>query len=73
MVVTKTVRVKRCFFCKTKIEPDYKDPIGLKKFTTERGKILPKAKTGVCSKHQRWLGTQIKRARYLSLLPYIAQ
>ncbi len=64
-------RRKVCQFCadKTK-EIDYKDVETLKKFVTERGKILPKRITGTCAMHQRAVTTAIKRARIVALLPY---
>ena len=49
---------------------DYKDTQKLKKFVSERSKILPRRVTGTCAKHQRMLTTAIKRARHLALLPY---
>ncbi len=51
---------------------DYKDIARLKKFITERGKILPRRVSGNCAKHQRQLTREIKRARQIALLPYIA-
>jgi small subunit ribosomal protein S18 len=51
---------------------DYKDEKTLGRFITERGKILPRRISGMCARHQRQVGTAIKRARYLALLPYIA-
>ncbi len=51
---------------------DYKDDRLLTRFITERGKILPRRISGMCARHQRQIGTAIKRARYLALLPYIA-
>ena len=64
-------RRKVCQFCaeKTK-EIDYKDVETLKKFVTERGKILPKRITGTCAMHQREVTKAIKRARIVALLPY---
>jgi len=59
-----------CFFCTNKTLPDYKEVGILRRFVSERGKILGRAKTGVCTKHQRRLTVAIKRARYLSLLPF---
>lgn len=50
---------------------DYKDPARLKKFLTERGKILPRRITGLSAKQQRQIALAIKRARHLALLPYI--
>jgi len=66
-------RRKVCQFCVDKIQHiDYKDIGRLRRFTSERGKILPRRMTGVCAKHQRQLSTAIKRARTVALLPYAA-
>ncbi|MDD6191175.1 MAG: 30S ribosomal protein S18 [Firmicutes bacterium] len=67
-------RKKVCQFCadKTK-EIDYKDVETLKKYVTERGKILPKRITGTCAIHQREVTKAIKRARIVALLPYTAE
>lgn len=62
---------KVCRFCTQKIKIDYKEPDGLRRFITERGKILPRRITGTCAKHQRKLAVEIKRARALALLPYV--
>ena len=51
-------------------EIDYKDVYKLKRFITTRGRILPRLRTGVCAKCQRKLGREIKKARYMALLPY---
>ena len=65
-------RKKVCQFCADKTEViDYKDVEKLKKYVTERGKILPKRITGTCAMHQREVTTAIKRARIVALLPYI--
>ena len=67
----KAPRRKVCAFCLEKAtEIDYKDIAKLKKYVTEKGKILPRRMTGVCSKHQRLLSTAIKRARLVALLPF---
>ena len=64
-------RRKVCQFCVDKVETiDYKDVAKLRKFVSERSKILPRRVTGTCAKHQRELTTAIKRARHLALLPY---
>ena len=64
-------RKKVCAFCVDKIEAiDYKDISRLRRFVSERAKILPRRVTGTCARHQRELTVAIKRARYLSLLPY---
>lgn len=66
-------RRKVCQFCADKTETiDYKDVDKLKKYVTERGKILPKRITGTCAVHQRAVTTAIKRARVVALLPYTA-
>ena len=61
-----------CYFCVEKRDPDYKDYQALEKFVTDRKKILNRSRTGVCSKHQRALSREIKRARHLALLPFTA-
>ncbi len=67
-------RKKVCVFCGQKSEPiDYKDVARLKKYVSERGKILPRRITGNCAKHQRALTVAIKRARQMSLMPYIIE
>jgi small subunit ribosomal protein S18 len=63
---------KVCRFCTQKAKIDYKDPDTLRRFTTERGKILPRRITGTCLKHQRKLALEIKRARSICLLPFVA-
>lgn len=64
-------RRKVCPFCAEKIEyVDFKDVARLRRFVTDRGKILPRRITGVCAKHQRGLTTAIKRARHVALLPF---
>jgi small subunit ribosomal protein S18 len=50
---------------------DYKDERTLQRFITDRGKILPRRLTGMCARHQRQVGTAIKRARHIALLPFI--
>ena len=67
-------RRKVCAFCVEKATSiDYKDVPKIKKFTSEKGKILPRRISGVCAKHQRQLTTAIKRARHIALLPYTAE
>ncbi len=67
-------RRKVCNFCANNVEHiDYKDVNRLKKYITERGKILPRRITGNCAKHQRQLTIAIKRARNIALLPYTAE
>ena len=59
-------------FTETKTEPDYKEWEVLKQFVTERGKILPRSRTGLTQKQQRMLTIAIKRARHLARLPYVS-
>lgn len=67
-------RRRVCAFCADKSKSiDYKDINKLKKYITERGKILPRRISGNCSKHQRELTIAIKRARQVALLPYSAE
>ncbi len=66
-------RKKVCAFCVDKIENiDYKDAAKLRRFITERGKILPRRISGNCAKHQRQVTVAIKRARNIALLPFTA-
>ncbi len=66
-------RRKVCAFCVDKVtEIDYKDVAKLRKYTSERAKILPRRVTGTCAKHQRQLTAAIKRARVIALLPYVS-
>jgi len=62
-----------CAVCKKEITLDYKDAETLKKFTSERGRILPRSRTRLCAKHQRHLSEQLKRARFLGLLPFVVK
>lgn len=65
-------RKKVCVFCTEKSAYiDYKDTGKLRKFISERGKILPRRISGTCAKHQRELNTAIKRARNMALLPFV--
>jgi len=63
---------KICKFCAQKMKIDYKEADTLRRFITERGKILPRRITGTCAKHQRALALAIKQARSIALLPYVA-
>ncbi len=63
-------RRRVCSFCVDKRDHiDYKDPVALRRYVSDRGKIEPKRKTGTCAKHQRVLTTALKRARHIALLP----
>lgn len=73
----KPIRKKReipqeleCYYCKLKTEPDYKDILKIRRFITDRGKLISKSRNGNCSKHQRKLTIEVKKARYLSFIPY---
>ncbi|HBB28040.1 MAG TPA: 30S ribosomal protein S18 [Clostridiales bacterium] len=67
-------RKKVCQFCQEKATSiDYKEIGKLKKYVTERGKILPRRITGACAKHQRMVTRAIKRSRSIALLPYTAE
>ena len=65
-------RKKVCVFCgEENAVIDYKDVNKLRKYVSERGKILPRRITGTCAKHQRALTTAVKRARHIALMPYV--
>ena len=60
-----------CPFCAKNVEPSYKDYKVLANYLTERAKIIGNDRSGICSKHQRRLTVEIKRARHLGLLPFV--
>ena len=65
-------RTKRvCIFCQNKSTPTYTDLVTLKRFITDRAKIVSKERNGLCSKHQRGVSKNIKYARHLALLPFV--
>ena len=64
-------RRKVCVFCGKDNFVDYKDAAKMRKYVSERGKILPRRVTGNCAKHQRAVTLAIKRARHLAILPYV--
>mgnify|MGYP001369580237 FL=1 len=67
-------RIKVCRFCEDKaLKVDYKDERMLRRFVTERGKVIPRRMSGTCARHQRSLVTAIKRARNIAILPYAAE
>ena len=66
-------RKKVCVFCGKDNVIDYKDTNKLKRYISERGKIVPRRITGNCAKHQRTLTVAIKRARHLALMPYVCE
>jgi len=68
-----TPRRKVCMFCADKIRtPDYKDIKRLQRHISDRGKILPRRRTGACARHQRGVASAVKRARHIALLPFVA-
>lgn len=71
----KTIKLKpvkkNCIFCKEGTVPDYKNVEQLRSYITEKGKILGRARTGICAKHQRQIDQQVKRARHLATLPFV--
>lgn len=64
-------RRKVCVFCGKDSEISYKDAAKLRKYVSERGKILPRRVTGNCAKHQREITSAVKRARHMAILPYV--
>lgn len=65
---------KVCRFCSDRVDfIDYKKADVLRQFVQDRGKLLPRRITGTCSRHQRWLGEAIKRARNIALLPFASE
>ena len=67
-------RRKVCQFCVDKVEEiDYKDVAKLRRYITEKGKIISRRQTGTCARHQRALSTAIKRARYMGLIHYVGE
>ena len=73
MALDRKGRKKVCAFCVDKVDDiDYKDVSKLKKYISERAKIVPRRVTGTCSIHQRKLTVAIKRARHMALIPYVS-
>lgn len=67
-------RKKVCAFCMDKIEHiDYKDVPRLRRFLSDRAKIIPRRVTGTCARHQRQLTVAVKRARHVAFLPYVGE
>ena len=65
-------RRKVCYYCQNKLDTvDFKNTELLRKFVSERGKILPRRATGACAKHQRMIAIAIKRSRHMALLPFV--
>lgn len=73
-VKNRRMKKKVCMFCVDKVEKiDYKDTAKLRRYISERGKIVPRRISGNCAKHQRQLTEAIKRARHIALLPFVAE
>ena len=71
--VRRAPKKKVCAFCVEKAEEiDYKDVAKLKRYITEKGKIIPRRTSGMCAEHQRALSVEIKRARIMDILPFMA-
>ncbi|MCL4353013.1 30S ribosomal protein S18 [Patescibacteria group bacterium] len=68
----KNIKIGECFFCKEKKNPWFSDYEILRRFITDRGKIIGRTRSGVCAKHQRKLTRSVKQARHLALLPFRA-
>lgn len=64
---------KDCYFCTEGKSPSYKETEVLHRYITDRGKIMARLRTGICSMHQRQLTIAIKHARHLALLPFIVR
>ncbi len=69
----KTSAPKKCYFCAEKTEPVFSDVATLNRFLTERAKIIPRSRSGLCTKHQKRVTLAIKRARHLALLPFVVK
>ena len=70
----KTARFKKdCVFCKNEVEIDYKNLELITRYISSRGKILSRRISGNCAKHQRKVSREIKRARFLNLVPYVGR
>ncbi|MBI2327372.1 30S ribosomal protein S18 [Candidatus Curtissbacteria bacterium] len=67
----KLAKARNCSLCASDTTVDYKDVVLLKRFVSERGKILGRVRTGICAKHQKQVTRTIKRARFMALLPYV--
>lgn len=64
---------RECYFCKEKKSPNFFEQADLQRFLTERGKITPFSRNGLCAKHQRGLAKNVKYARHLAILPFVGQ
>ena len=64
---------RNCIFCDGKQEPNYKDIDVLSRYLSERGKLMPQTRTGLCTKHQRRVAQTVKQARHMALLPFVVR
>ncbi len=71
--IQKNTAPKQCYFCVEKKEPVFSDTQTLNKFTTERAKIIGRLRSGLCTKHQKRVTVEIKHARHLAMLPFVAK
>jgi small subunit ribosomal protein S18 len=71
--VQKNNAPKKCFFCTEKKEPLFSDVPTLNRFITDRAKIIPMLRSGLCTKHQKRIAVEIKHARHLALLPFVVK
>lgn len=62
-----------CSFCTSRVEPRYWDVSSLRRYINDRGRIVPRGRSGMCAKHQRRAASEIKHARILSLLPFVVR
>ena len=67
------VTPEKCMLCEAGVNVDYKDIYRLKRFTSRRGRMIPRSRSGLCSRHQRQVSVSIKRARQMALLPYVSK
>ncbi|MFC1727803.1 30S ribosomal protein S18 [Patescibacteria group bacterium] len=67
------IRRLACPYCKSGEDPSYKEVEELRRYLTDRGKIVSRGRSGVCARHQRRLAREIKRARHLALLPFVVK
>ncbi len=73
MVQSRKKTTIECLFCKEEKDPSFLESDMLSRFTSERGKILPRVRTGICSKHQKKITVEVKKARYIGLLPFVVR
>jgi len=64
---------KQCYYCMEKKEPNFEDTANLNRFMTERAKIIPRLRSGLCAKHQNALTLSVKHARHLAMVPFTAR